>query len=228
MKYELHVHTSENDKVVHMTAPEIVRAYKGAGYDGLVITNHYFEEMFNWYRDILAGRGHRGIIDHYLTGYRLAKQEGDAIGVRVLLGLELRFCRTINDYLIYGVDEQFLYDAPLLTALDLDSVLALLPPEAVVYQAHPFRNDMVVTDPKKLFGVEVYNGNTSAERNDMAALWAERFGLRQISGSDFHALAHLGRGGVVFQNEVATEVELARELRAERYTLIKDFARVGW
>lgn len=221
MKYELHAHTKENDVVVTMTAPEIVRAYKDAGYDGIVITNHFFDYMFEWYKDELAGRGHRGIIDYYLTGYRLAKRTGDEIGVRVLMGMELRFSGTINDYLVYGIDEDFLYGSPLLTALDLDRFLEILPPGALVYQAHPFRDDMVVTDPKKLFGIETYNGATPPQRNEMAEVWARSFGLKEISGSDFHRIQHLARGGVVFQNDVTTEAELARELRAERYVLIR-------
>lgn len=221
MKFELHTHTKENDICVSMTADEIVRAYKGAGYDGIVITNHFFNLSLEWYKDELAGCGHSGIIDYYLKGYKAAKATGDEIGINVLMGIELRFDGTINDYLVYGIDEAFLYDSPLLNTMNLDSFLKILPESAIVYQAHPFRNDMTVTDPKKLFGVEVYNGGTSNDRNQFAELWADKYGLKKISGSDFHSINHLARGGVIFENDIIDIHDLVNELKNERYSLIK-------
>ena len=41
-KFELHCHTAENDKCALESAKDIVRLYKEAGYEGLVITDHYF------------------------------------------------------------------------------------------------------------------------------------------------------------------------------------------
>ncbi len=220
-KFELHAHTKENDICVNMTADEIVTAYKGVGYDGIVITNHFFDLSLEWYKDELAGCDHSGIIDYYLKGYKKAKATGDAIGMTVLMGLELRFDGTINDYLVYGVDEDFLYNSPLLNTLSLDSFLKILPAGAIVYQAHPFRNDMTITDPKKLSGIEVYNGGTNLERNSIAELWAEQFDLKKISGSDFHCAHHLARGGVIFENDVKDTKQLVAELKGERYSLIK-------
>jgi hypothetical protein len=221
MKFEMHAHTKENDICVNMTADKIVEAYKGAGYDGIVITNHFFGLSLEWYKDELAGSGQRGIIDYYLKGYKVAKAAGDAIGMIVLMGLELRFDGTINDYLVYGLDEDFLYDAPLLNTLTLDSFLEILPVGAVVYQAHPFRNNMSITDPKKLYGIEVFNGGTSGDRNDFAMAWADKYNLKKISGSDFHAIEHLARGGVIFENAIANTDDLVKELKAGSYTLIQ-------
>lgn len=221
MKFELHTHTRENDICVNMDAADIVKAYKGAGYDGIVITNHFFDLSLEWYKEDLAGCGHSGIIDYYLKGYKNAKAAGDIFGMTVLMGIELRFDGTINDYLVYGIDEAFLYNSPLLNTLNLDSFLKILPEGAVVYQAHPFRNDMTITDPRKLFGIEVYNGGTSGDRNEFAELWADKYGLKKISGSDFHSINHLARGGVIFENGIEDMNGLVRELKAERYTLIE-------
>ena len=41
MKTDLHVHTSEVSLCGHMTAEETLQRYKSAGYDTLVITNHF-------------------------------------------------------------------------------------------------------------------------------------------------------------------------------------------
>lgn len=221
MKFELHTHTAENDICVNMPAPEIVKAYKEIGYDGLVITNHYFDLSLEWYKDELTGCGHKGIIDHYLKGYRNARAAGDELGIKILLGLELRFDGEINDYLVYGVSQEFLYESPLLNTLNLDSFLKIMPENALIYQAHPFRNGMTVTDPKKLYGIETYNGGTAPDRNAFAELWADRYKLNKISGSDFHSIEHLGRGGVVFEKGIEDESDLVRELKTLRYELIK-------
>ena len=221
MKFELHTHTSENDICVDMSAAEIVAAYHQEGYRGIVITNHLFDLSREWYKAELSGRGHDAIIDYYLKGYRLAREAGGRLGMTVLLGMELRFDGTVNDYLVYGFDEDFLYRSPLLNTLDLDSFLKILPGKALVYQAHPFRDGMSVTDPSKLFGIEVYNGGTDAVRNRFADFWADLHGLRKISGSDFHSIRHLARGGVDFDCEVFDNDSLIRQLLDNSYTLIR-------
>jgi hypothetical protein len=221
MKFELHTHTKENDIVVTKNAPEIVKMYHDKGYRGMVITNHLFDLSFEWYKDVLQNAPHKKIVDYYLTGYRNAKKAGDALNMVILLGLELRFDNTVNDYLVYGVDEDFLYNSPLLNTLTLDEFLKIKPENALVYQAHPFRDNMTITNPEKLFGIEVYNGGTAVLRNNMANMWADLYGLKKISGSDYHTPKHLARGGVDFYNRVETVGELVTELKNERYTLIK-------
>lgn len=221
MKFELHTHTRENDIVVTKDAPEIVKMYHEKGYEGMVITNHYFDLSLEWYKDILKNAPHEKIMDFYLTGYKNAKKAGEALGMVILMGIELRFDGTANDYLVYGIDEDFLYNAPLLNTLTLDKFLEILPDGALIYQAHPFRNGMTVTDPKKLFGVEVYNGGTPDDRNNFADIWANMHNLKKISGSDYHGPEHLAKGGVDFQKRVETVGALATELKNERYTLIK-------
>ena len=51
----------------------------------------------------------------------------------------------------------------------------ILPESAIVYQAHPFRNDMTVTDPQS-FTAWRYNG-TSDDRNRFAEIWADEHGF---------------------------------------------------
>ncbi|MGI6745963.1 MAG: hypothetical protein BWY46_00374 [Firmicutes bacterium ADurb.Bin300] len=221
MRFDLHVHTAENDIVVTKDAPEIVKMYHEKGYEGLVITNHFFSLSLEWYRDILRGASHEKMIDHYLKGYRNAKITGDALGMVVLLGTELRFDNTSNDYLVFGIDEDFLYNAPMLNTLTLDKFLKIMPENSLIYQAHPFRNNMTITKPEKLFGIEVYNGGTPKDRNEFARMWADMHNLRKISGSDYHLPKHLARGGVDFFNRVETNDELVAQLRSGRYTLIE-------
>ena len=51
-KYELHAHTMECDIEATLSGREMVRLYKESGYDGIVITNHFFEKFFtHWFKD---------------------------------------------------------------------------------------------------------------------------------------------------------------------------------
>ena len=222
MLFEMHTHTRENDIVVTLDAPDIVDMYHEKGYEGMVITNHLFGLSLEWYRDELEGAPHRRVIDRYLRGYLAAKKRGEEHGMVILPGIELRFDGTINDYLVYGIDEEFLYDSPPLNTLSLDSFLKIMPENALLYQAHPFRDGMTVTAPEKLYGVEVYNGGTGADRNELADIWADKFGLGKISGSDYHHPSHLARGGVDFNSRVTDIQGLVAQLRAGAYRLIRD------
>ena len=107
-KYELHVHTSECDRYALLSARELVHLYKEAGYDGMVITDHYIEYFYkNWFPDELEGLTHEQQVTRWLKGFRTAKEEGDKIGFVVLPGAEVRFNGYPNDYLIYGIRDDF-------------------------------------------------------------------------------------------------------------------------
>lgn len=222
-KFELHVHTAENDLVAQVGGAGIVKLYKELGYDGLVITDHYFAMFYDWFKDELEGCDHKGIIDRWLKGYRAAKEEGDKCDFTVLLGAEVRFDGPmINDYLVYGIDEEFLYKAPLLNRLnDLEELLEILPENALVVQAHPFRDNMTVKPPENLFGIEVYNGGTRELRNKLAKNFAEYYNKPMTSGSDFHEVGALGKGGIITENKIRSMEELVSVLKSGKYSIIE-------
>lgn len=218
--FETHLHTKENDVVIKDDTEDIIRMYREAGYDGIVITNHYFDLFFEWFPEI-AGKPHRQIIDRWLFGYRKAKEIGEKYRMVVLLGAELRLRGPeCNDYLLYGADEDFFYNAPLLNEFtNLKDLSAILPGEAVLVQAHPFRTGMVVKEPKHLFGIEVYNGQCTKWQNDMAEIFAKYYGLPMTSGSDCHCAANVGKGGLYFNSEVKTPADFASALKSGNYYL---------
>jgi predicted metal-dependent phosphoesterase TrpH len=221
-KYELHVHTAEGDKVVKESAAQIVRQYRDAGFDGMVVTNHYFSIFFDWFADELQGASHRQIMDRWLKGYRVAREEGQKLGFDVLLGAEVRFDGCPNDYLLYGVDEEFFYQAPLLNRLkNVGELIALLPEDVCVVHAHPFRDRMVVADPAPVWGIEVYNGVNEPFRNHMAREFASHYGKMMTSGSDCHYPGACGRGGIITEQRITTPKELSAVLRSGAYTLIE-------
>ena len=222
-KYELHVHTKENDIVAHSTGAEIVKMHYENGYSGLVITNHYFDLFYEWFKADLIGKDHKGIIDRWLKGYDSAKNEGEKLGFTVLLGAEVRFSGSENDYLIYGIEPEFLYCAPLLNTLkNLDELKSILPSHAVIVQAHPFRDGMTVHNPKGLFGIETYNGATEMVRNDLADIFATHYDMAKTSGSDYHRPDNFGKGGIATSKKILTNQDLVQTLKSGEYALIKD------
>ena len=220
-KYELHAHTAECDRVAQHSGAEMVRLYADAGYSGMVITDHYFSLFYEWFKDEFCPSDHKSIIDRYLRGYHSARNEAERIGFSLLCGAEVRFDNTPNDYLIYGLEEDDLYTLPLLNRLkNLRELLAVLPDRAVVVQAHPFRDNMTVVSPDLLFGVEAHNGRTSPFRNKMARDYAEHYGKVMTSGSDFHKMKDLARGGIATPRTVTCSAELVELLKSGDYSLI--------
>lgn len=223
-KYELHAHTSECDRDAHLSARELVRLYKNAGYDGMVITDHYIERFYTlWFPEEVQGLTHEQQVTRWLKGFRTARDEGEKIGFTVLPGAEVRFDGYPNDYLLYGLHEDFFYTVPRLNELkDVGALLALLPEDVCVVHAHPFRDGMAVADPRGLFGIEVFNGGTEPFRNELARLFANHYGLAMTSGSDIHDLSRLAKGGILTERRIHTPEDLVSVLRSGAYSLIRN------
>ena len=221
-KYELHAHTSECDLAARLGGGDLVRLYKEAGYDGIVITDHYFELFFLWFREELEGLPHTLQMRRWQKGYLTAKAEGEKLGFTVLPGAEVRFNSCPNDYLLYGLPEDFFSAAPRLNELEsLRDLALLLPEQTCVVQAHPFRDGMVVQSPESLFGIEVFNGGTGSFRNELACRFAEHYSLAKTSGSDIHGIDALAKGGILTDRRIRTPEDLSTVLRSGDYALIE-------
>jgi len=215
---EMHLHTSETSNCGRISAVDAVRMYKEKGYDGIVVTDHYSSGTFK--RKIPRDLPYKKQLEIYLKGYRTAlKAAGDDF--TVLLGMELSLNETDNDYLVYGITEEFLLEAGYLLDMSIEDFVELAHNNGcLVYQAHPFRRHMTIVQPELLDGIEVYNGNPrSKSNNEFSFMWAAKYGLRGISGSDFHQLKDLACGGIAFPEPVRTNEELVKALKG-RYNLI--------
>ena len=223
MRLEMHIHTSEVSPCADCTAAEAVRRCISRGYDGMVVTDHFNEDASRAIMKELAPWQAR--VDNFLRGYRAAKQAAPA-GFLVLLGMEIRFMgRDNNDYLIYGMDEQFLYDNEGLDRLDIKKFSELARMSGfLLAQAHPFRWGMSLTRAELLDGLEVYNGNSHhASHNDFAALWARKHRLLALSGSDYHGGETdqgMAPGGIRLREPVRDVQGLVRAVKERRYTVL--------
>jgi predicted metal-dependent phosphoesterase TrpH len=210
---DTHVHTDEVSPCGKVTARRLVNLYKEAGYDGIVITDHYYEGFFATLPDWEWSRK----VDAFLEGYRKARAQGEKVGLDVFLGAEFRFTEHENDYLVYGIDREFLVAYPCLYDLGLAEFRQLIHNRGIlVYQAHPFRTGMIPAKPALLDGVEVFNGNPRHDSlNRLALEFARKNGLKMSSGSDFHQVEDLAGGGVVLNERITSHAKLVELLQTE-------------
>lgn len=219
-KLDTHVHTSEVSPCGQVSAADTVDLYQQAGYDGIVITDHYYKDYF----DRLGDRSWDAKVDCYLQGYQQAKEQGDKEGLQVFLGAEFTFEFSPNDYLIYGITEAFLKKHPMLYELGMPEFYRLAKENGLlVFQAHPFRPYLTPERPEFLDGVEVYNGNPRHNsRNEMALDYAIEHHLHRISGSDCHQPCDVARGGIVLEQSITTQEELLCALTSSKAKLIRE------
>ncbi len=213
-KTELHMHTLEVSVCAKLTAAEMADLYIEAGYHTVVITNHYSPTT-------AEAMGANWCVDRYLEGYRKMKDHAKD-KLTVLLGAELRFEEMLNDYLLYGVTEEFLYAHPDLHKMNLKDFYPLAHENGIlVIQAHPFRNGMTVRNPKLLDGVEVFNMHTAHFRNQMALEWARHYGLLGTSGSDLHSQVYPMGGGILTDAPIESNEDLVRVLKERSAILMR-------
>lgn len=219
--FEMHAHTSQTSRCGEVPAEQVVNTFKNLGYDGIVITDH----MHTGTMEKIANEPWEKKANHFFEGYRAAKAL-ETEDFTVLLGMELRFLENDNDYLVYGFNEDFVYSHP-----DLDRIECLedFRPIAdennlIVFQAHPFRVGMTVTDDELLDGVEIYNAHPGHEsNNEIAEAWAKKYShLRVTSGSDYHGKLNVHPGGLFFPERPVCPHCLQKLLRDRRYRLRTD------
>lgn len=218
--FEMHAHTDETSNCGKVPAAEMVEIYKKLGYDGIVVTDHMSTHTFFKYD--YSNMTWDEKVDIFLKGYNLAK-EAAKDDIKILLGMELRFdlenCE--NDYLVYGIDENFLRSNGDLINMNIEGFSKLAHSKGLmIFQAHPFRFNMTVTRPKFLDGIEVFNGNPRHNSNNtIASKWAELQGLQMSSGSDFHEHGDEGHGGILFSDKINSNTDLINALRKNDYIL---------
>lgn len=217
MKIELHAHSREVSPCGYLSVEELIRLYKEAGYDALVIANHFS-------RKAMAEKSETPEAFHALFHQTLRRAErlGREAGLLILGAYELRFDLNDNDYLVYGMTEEQCRDCEALFSSTPEKFGRFARENGILfYQAHPFRNHMTVTAPEHLFGIEVRNTHPRHDsRNDIALAWAEKFGLHQIGGSDCHRVQDVGTTAAETEYEVKNSADLLHVLKNDLYKIV--------
>jgi len=199
-------------------AREIVEMYHDAGFSGIAITDHMHSNMVkrfsnDWNR----------AVDNFLRGYKKAKERGEALGLSVILGMEIRFDSGYGDYLVYGIDEEFLLSNPFLPKLGIRKFFNRFKQELLIIQAHPFRENDKVHD-RLIHGLEVYNGNPRhSNRNKKAmALYEAKPRLLPFCASDAHEIEDIAGGWLELSKPVSDSFQFRDLVLQREYQLGKE------
>ena len=82
--------------------------------------------------------------------------------------------------------------------------------------------------PKGVRIVEIYNGGSRDNEDQIASDWTNKLGYLGIGGSDSHIVSHIGRCVTKFPAGITSEDELVEALKAEEFEAInlkKQFVR---
>lgn len=212
-RYETHLHTSPVSRCAKATVEESLDFYKGLGYDGVFVTNHFLDGNIN----IDRSKPYEKKIDFYFSDYQRAAEYGKKIGIKAFCGVEISHGGT--DFLIYGPDRKWYLNHPEITDMKKSEELALLREAgALIIQAHPYREagyiDHIRLYPRLIDGTEVINSSRPDFENAMAQHYAESYGLLYFAGSD----NHIGGGrkflaGMQSEAPVNSEKEFADMLK---------------
>lgn len=219
-KVETHLHTCDSSACGQLTAEQIVEGYLAAGYNGLIVTDHYNRDTFRMLGRDTTGSG--DFLGAFLTGYEKLKALGTQKGLNIYRGAEVRFDGSWNDYLLYGYCDELLRDPEAVFTMGVEAFYEKCKAVgALLIHAHPYRNGGQPTTAKALDGVEVRNMNHHHDnRNDLALAFAEENDLLQTGGSDCHETAHIGNGGILVDALPEDDRALVALLRSRKYKLI--------
>lgn len=202
-------------------ARDIVRLYSELGFDTIFITDHINGATFDRWGDIPWEEK----IDKFLSGYEIARDEGDKLGVRVLCGAEICFKKPEgchNDYLVYGIDRDFLLGRENLHHGSLAEFYPYAKEHGVtIIQAHPYRAHECYPAHDFVDGFEMYNAHPRHNNfNDEAlALVLERDCLRAV-GSDVHMACDVGRAYILTDEPIRTAEDYVNALRDGTATFV--------
>lgn len=215
-KTELHCHSSPISGCSSSTPEVVIEEFKNAEYSTIVLTNH----LSRWFVKSSGGNW-EDAVDRFVGGYEeMIRVAGDDINI--LLGAEITLSGSSNDYLVYGITKEFLLSNPDITNISIKDLSKLCRDNGFsIYQAHPFRRNMSIVMPSLLDGLEIDNGNIRHNSsNPIAKMWAERFSMAQITGSDYHDPKDLIACGIETDFEITTNEELLTVLKSGQYTLL--------
>ena len=218
MKIELHTHSKEISTCGHLSIDELLSLYKKAEYDVVVITNHFSTATANYWQ----ARGIKDFHRAYFDCLEYAENAGRKSGICVLPGCELRFDSSDNDYLVYGMNAEMCRDWRDICAMTEKEFKNFADEHDILfYQAHPFRNGMKVVNPQYLHGIETQNTHPRHDsRNDIAALWAKKFNLPGIAGSDCHQKQDAGTSAILTEYKIEKIEDLLYILKNNLYKIL--------
>ncbi|MDD6142457.1 MAG: histidinol-phosphatase [bacterium] len=211
-RYETHLHTCQGSLCGASTGAEHVRWYKEIGYQGIIITDHFFggntavPRTGTW----------KERIDWFCSGYEDALIEGQKIGLDVFFGWEQGYKG--DEYLVYGLDKQWLLNHPEVeTWTRREQLEGVHRDGGCVIQAHPFRDRAYINRIRlaRQFcdGIEVANAGNRPYNDAYALRYAREFGFICTAGSDNHRSPAANPMGIETEEKLGSIQDLVKLVR---------------
>lgn len=219
-RYETHLHTCEVSACANVSGAEHVRRYKEAGYDGIIVTDHFF----NGNTCIPRGLPWEERVELFCKGYANAKAEGDRIGLSVFFAWEANF--RFTEFLIYGLDKEWLLGHPDILSWSIEEQYHRIHSDGgYIVHAHPYRIRPYIKEirffPEYVDAVEVINvGNGNDEFDRQAEAYAKNHNLPMSAGTDAHG-HEIKHSGVAFQHKIENMEDFISSMQSGKYELIK-------
>lgn len=228
--YETHLHTAQASACASTSGFDYIAMYLKLGYTGIIVTDHFYHGN----TVIPRNQPWRVWVDQFCRGYEIAKAEGDKQGLQVFFGWEENFDG--DEYLIYGLDKQWLYDHPeMIDWSQKDQYEAIHKAGGLVVQAHPFRErnylNSIHLHPYQVDAMEVVNAGNSQEMDALAYRYASNNKLPMTSGSDMHYLTRDSSSvcGIAFQEKLHSVKDYVTRIKSgEGYQFLMPKDRLEW
>ncbi|MDR1699677.1 MAG: PHP domain-containing protein [Lachnoclostridium sp.] len=188
--YETHLHTSEGSICGYTSGREYVDFYKDAGFDGIIVTDHFFTG--NSTVKFMPITSWEEKVEVFCSGYENAKKAGDKAGLKVFFGWESWYEGT--EFLVYGLTKEWLLEHPEIMECSISEQYRLVHQDGgMVIHAHPFREAPYILEirlePDYVDGIEVFNYANHYRNplfNKRAYEYAQKYDLPMTCGSDIH------------------------------------------
>ncbi len=197
-KTETHLHTWPVSSCAKLSPVEQVRLFKEAGYDTIIISDHFSPHHFKKLGEDLTFSQK---VDKLCDAYLEAKAEGDRIGLTVLFSVELSFHK--NHYLLYGVTREFLKLREDIFDIDIDELYAHLKAHGItIIQAHSHRAEKCVPHPHHVDGFEINCCLRKENYNERTMQVAKEYDLPLTIGSDAHRAEDAGVSATLSEEKI--------------------------
>ena len=222
-KFEMHLHTSACSGCARYTIEENIDYCKGLGYDGFVVTNHFYHGNSCVDRSL----SNRDFIKAYADDYYNGLEYGKSKEFTVLFGIEEVY-EPGKEMLIYGIDPEVFLDNPDFVDMSGKEKSDFVRSKGgICVCAHPFRDREYIPQPNKIpdlsmfDGIEVYNNANSSEENVKAFLLAANNPEKIItSAGDVHYFEQINNTGMLFFEKINNNKDLIKQLKSGSYKLL--------
>ena len=223
LKIETHCHTFGGSICADCPADITVKKYKDAGYNGVVITNHLSDFHFRSY----PGNTDRERLDYYFNLYDVMQKKFNSVGIKTFLGTEVAVKNDQNkniEFILLGFDRDLIYDNKLIYNLSIKELFEFSEKHNLfMYQSHPFRDNVILSNPEYMHGAEAFNGHFHHyNHNDKAEAFCEKNNLIKMSGTDFHHENQPITAGMFIDDEIDNEKALAEFFLNNKGKMLKN------